>query len=203
MADFLFEYAKSGRAGCKKCQNKIEKDDLRVGHLVPSNFHDGKDTKWYHLDCATHFKFDCEAAGGFPKLHPDDQNRLRSLFPPGSASGSSSSNDEADLNCEYAKSSRSSCRQCHKTIVPGHLRIFYKDRDPEQMNERSKHLKIPFHHHVDCWFQTIEFNEEQLTSLPNFASLMPQDQRFLIRAARCGGPAECSFLESLSVLTDY
>jgi hypothetical protein len=30
-ADFILEYAKSGRAKCKKCKSPVNKDELRIG----------------------------------------------------------------------------------------------------------------------------------------------------------------------------
>lgn len=48
---YVAEYAKSGRAGCKLCKNKIDKDELRLGAMVQSAFHDGKQANWYHERC--------------------------------------------------------------------------------------------------------------------------------------------------------
>ena len=39
---FRAEYAKSGRAGCKKCKEKIEKGELRLAVMVQSPMFDGK-----------------------------------------------------------------------------------------------------------------------------------------------------------------
>lgn len=48
---YVAEYAKSGRASCKLCKNKIDKDELRMGAMVQSAFHDGKQAQWYHEKC--------------------------------------------------------------------------------------------------------------------------------------------------------
>ena len=46
---YTIEKAKSGRAACKKCKDKIGQGDLRIG--VHSKFDDKVMTKWYHLEC--------------------------------------------------------------------------------------------------------------------------------------------------------
>ena len=38
---FKIEYSKSNRAGCKGCGQKIEKDSLRLGRMMPSPHFDG------------------------------------------------------------------------------------------------------------------------------------------------------------------
>ena len=44
------ERAKSGRAKCRKCREKIEKDEYRFGREVSGEF--GDTLQWYHLKCA-------------------------------------------------------------------------------------------------------------------------------------------------------
>lgn len=44
-------YAPTGRAACKKCKDKIEKDSIRMGILMDSDHFSAKN--WYHLDCFT------------------------------------------------------------------------------------------------------------------------------------------------------
>mmetsp|Transcript_15082 Transcript_15082/g.24994 ORF Transcript_15082/g.24994 Transcript_15082/m.24994 type:complete len:411 (+) Transcript_15082:65-1297(+) len=52
MATYSVEPAKSGRASCKKCKSKIEKDDLRVGtHRVSAD--DIMMVTWNHATCFT------------------------------------------------------------------------------------------------------------------------------------------------------
>ena len=48
---FKVEYSKSGRAGCKKCKEKIDKDVVRVARMMKSRHHDGVDPNWFHFDC--------------------------------------------------------------------------------------------------------------------------------------------------------
>ena len=55
MADvrYCIEYAKTGRSGCKKCKQQIEKGVARIGKVAPNPFSDdGGDMKvWYHVKC--------------------------------------------------------------------------------------------------------------------------------------------------------
>lgn len=51
MATYQLEHAKSGRASCKKCKEKIEKRHLRVGIMTDVPGEEYKMTKWYHIEC--------------------------------------------------------------------------------------------------------------------------------------------------------
>ena len=48
---FTIEEAKSGRAGCKKCKEKICKGELRIGSHSEAD--DKTFTSWYHVECFT------------------------------------------------------------------------------------------------------------------------------------------------------
>ena len=49
---FVIEPAKTGRAGCKDCKDKIEKDAVRIGKVTSSPFSDdGNMVVWYHYNC--------------------------------------------------------------------------------------------------------------------------------------------------------
>ena len=50
---YCIEYAKTGRSGCKKCKQQIEKGVARIGKVAPNPFSDdGGDMKvWYHVKC--------------------------------------------------------------------------------------------------------------------------------------------------------
>ena len=55
MADtrFCTEYAKTGRSGCKKCKQNIEKGICRIGKITANPFSDdgGEMKQWYHVKC--------------------------------------------------------------------------------------------------------------------------------------------------------
>ena len=46
------EYASSGRAKCRGCDQKIAKGELRFGERQPNAFGDGEMTLWFHAPCA-------------------------------------------------------------------------------------------------------------------------------------------------------
>ncbi|CAG0920072.1 unnamed protein product [Notodromas monacha] len=48
---FCVEYANSGRAGCKKCKQKIDKGAMRIGKLAPNPFSEGLMKQWFHPQC--------------------------------------------------------------------------------------------------------------------------------------------------------
>uniref|UniRef100_A0A8C4HLR9 DNA ligase n=1 Tax=Dicentrarchus labrax TaxID=13489 RepID=A0A8C4HLR9_DICLA len=50
---FIVEYAKRGTAGCKKCKDKIPKEVVRIGKIVPNPFSEsaGEMKEWYHVKC--------------------------------------------------------------------------------------------------------------------------------------------------------
>lgn len=73
------EYAKSGRAGCKKCKKSISKDEFRLACMIMSPRHDGRDPLWYHFDCFFQTKFSpngVEEFANFEHLRFEDQKRL-------------------------------------------------------------------------------------------------------------------------------
>jgi hypothetical protein len=50
----VIEKAKTGRAKCRGCDRRIEKDEMRFGERVPNVFGDGETTLWFHLRCAAY-----------------------------------------------------------------------------------------------------------------------------------------------------
>lgn len=52
-ARYCVEYARSGRSGCKKCKQPIEKGVVRIGKITPNPFSDdgGEMKVWYHTQC--------------------------------------------------------------------------------------------------------------------------------------------------------
>lgn len=133
---FKAEYAKSGRAACKQCQGSISKDTLRLAKMVQSPFFDGKQPNWYHFGCfyknAT-IKSASEVSG-FGSLRWDDQEKIKKKMAggagedtpdgpaPSSRGGKKGSTSKrkttrGDLQVEYAKSNRSSCKGCNSQIA--------------------------------------------------------------------------------------
>ncbi|XP_076369720.1 DNA ligase 3 [Tachypleus tridentatus] len=50
---YCVDYAKRGTANCRKCKQKIEKEVLRIGKIVPNPFTDGEGEmkQWFHVPC--------------------------------------------------------------------------------------------------------------------------------------------------------
>ena len=53
LSEFQVDYAKSNRSKCKRCEEKINKDDLRVANMVDGAMKQmsGKIPAWHHVDC--------------------------------------------------------------------------------------------------------------------------------------------------------
>lgn len=89
--DFLVEYAKSSRATCKKCEEKIEKSTVRLGKLdydAETPYNAGPVPRWYHLECFVESRKKLEFFGeikkvkGFRELEEEDQKMLRKTIKP-------------------------------------------------------------------------------------------------------------------------
>ncbi|KJE92093.1 polymerase [Capsaspora owczarzaki ATCC 30864] len=72
--DFIAEYAKSNRSSCKQCQSTIDKDELRIGEMVQSPFHDGRIPVWRHVKC--HFAKGNRGLTAFAMIEGRDNLRL-------------------------------------------------------------------------------------------------------------------------------
>ncbi|XP_068246196.1 DNA ligase 3 [Palaemon carinicauda] len=90
---FCAEYDKRGAAKCKKCKEKIEKGQLRIGKIASNPFSEsGGDMKlWHHLECifetfkrarATTKKIDdpYDDIDGFADLESDDKKKINELI---------------------------------------------------------------------------------------------------------------------------
>ncbi|XP_062980205.1 poly [ADP-ribose] polymerase 1 [Elgaria multicarinata webbii] len=137
------EYAKSGRASCKKCGDNIAKDSLRLAIMVQSPMFDGKVPHWHHYTCfwkrarlVAHTDVD-----GFSELRWEDQEKIKKSIESGGAGtgkggdqegGGKSEKSLNDFAAEYAKSNRSTCKGCEQKIEKGQIRISKKMVHPEK-----------------------------------------------------------------------
>ena len=115
----VIEMAKSGRASCRKCRGKIEKDTLRFGLESDMQYGDEPSYRWYHLKCG---------AG----VDPFKLEKLLKTF-----SGDIPDRDDVDKAitagkkkvkppfpyAEVAPSGRSKCMQCDEKIEKGVIRV--------------------------------------------------------------------------------
>lgn len=194
------EYAKTGRAACKGCKQKIDQGTLRIAVMVQSAFHDGKQPNWHHEECF--FKKQRPTTysdiSNFNKLKHDDQVRIKAAIENNTGivlpddnkgkkgkgkkraaeSDATSNGALKDFRVEYAKSSRASCRRCEIKICKDEVRICKVVFDTEV---GSKYGGQPLWHHVRC------FNEERSNllyfaggeSLPGIKTLTKEDQKMV------------------------
>ena len=120
------EYASSGRAKCRGCDQKIAKGELRFGERQPNAFGDGEMTLWFHAPCAA-FKrpepyLEFLEPEDWGSLNDDDVATLKELEP------------TAEFGVRYrrvprvdaaspAPTGRARCRSCKELIEKGSWRI--------------------------------------------------------------------------------
>eukprot|EP00927_Polykrikos_kofoidii_P026473 TRINITY_DN23554_c0_g1_i1.p1 TRINITY_DN23554_c0_g1~~TRINITY_DN23554_c0_g1_i1.p1 ORF type:complete len:899 (-),score=181.94 TRINITY_DN23554_c0_g1_i1:334-3030(-) len=89
--DFKAEYAKSAQSTCKKCKDRIEKNDLRIGKMEPSDRFDGFYPVWHHWKCfvlAGLLPRSTSLIQGFSTLRAEDQKEIAKVVPAGGKGGS-------------------------------------------------------------------------------------------------------------------
>jgi hypothetical protein len=114
----VIEKAKSGRAKCRKCREKIEKDDFRFGHEVASDFGDA--LQWYHLKCAAQkvpIDFD-STLKEFGDEVPDREELEATI-----ANNRGKQKPTTFPYAELAPSARSGCLVCDQKIAKDEPRI--------------------------------------------------------------------------------
>uniref|UniRef100_A0AAQ5ZEU3 Poly [ADP-ribose] polymerase n=1 Tax=Amphiprion ocellaris TaxID=80972 RepID=A0AAQ5ZEU3_AMPOC len=164
------EYAKSGRASCKKCKENIAKDSLRMAIMVQSPMFDGKVPHWHHFSCFWQRAAAQSTAdiAGYSDLRWDDQEKVKKAIESGGATGGNQkggAKGEKTLNdfaVEYAKSNRSTCKGCEQKIEKDQIRVSKKTVDPEKPQ-----LGL-----IDRWYHTACFvsRREELVFRPEYSA---------------------------------
>jgi len=79
---YSVEYAKSNRAQCRSCGNKIDKNVLRFGVSTNDSDYGYSSCAWHHVDCLdlASNKFTADECSGLKGLKPADQQKVRSLL---------------------------------------------------------------------------------------------------------------------------
>ncbi|XP_067841290.1 poly [ADP-ribose] polymerase 1 [Heptranchias perlo] len=155
---FKAEYAKSGRASCKKCGESIAKDSLRLAIMVQSPMFDGKVPHWHHYACFWKRARVVSPGdlGGLSDLRWDDQEKIKKAIETGGAGGGKDGEKGgdgkgektlSDFAVEYAKSNRSTCKGCSKKIEKDTVRVSKKMIDPE----KPQLGMIDRWYHPDCF----------------------------------------------------
>ncbi|XP_018423552.1 PREDICTED: poly [ADP-ribose] polymerase 1 [Nanorana parkeri] len=188
-ADKLYraEYAKSGRASCKKCGDNIAKESLRLAIMVQSPMFDGKVPHWHHYSCfwkrarvISHGDID-----GFTELRWEDQEKIKKAIETGGASaGGDAKGGKADMTlndfaAEYAKSNRSTCKGCEQKIEKGQIRLSKKSLDVE----RPQLGMIDRWYHPDCFVSRREelgfLSMYSASQMKGFSILKAEDKEAL------------------------
>jgi poly [ADP-ribose] polymerase len=139
MAGDKIEAAKSGRAGCRGCKEKIGKGELRFGE-VDYTFDSEGSFKWYHLPCAAG-KLPAkliEALEGYEGEVPNKEELL--------ASAAKAKKGSAFPRAELAPSGRAACLGCGEKIKKGELRVAVE----REVDTGSFMAKRPGYLHPAC-----------------------------------------------------
>jgi hypothetical protein len=128
------EIAPSGRARCRGCGAKIDKDSLRFGEVLPRPSGDDEATSvfWFHPRCAAHRRPEkfaqllrqpaaTESAGVDPVELPPLPDRDRLLAE--ADAGIAQPRLARIAGAERASSGRARCRHCQAAIALGDWRI--------------------------------------------------------------------------------
>eukprot|EP00494_Astrolonche_serrata_P033092 UN33361 len=80
---FLVEYSRSSRAGCKGCREKIKKEVVRIGKTYEHATY-GTSTLWYHLKCFKIPRGDAlnsvDEIAGYTNLRIEDRRSIRAIL---------------------------------------------------------------------------------------------------------------------------
>ncbi|XP_053963564.1 poly [ADP-ribose] polymerase [Anastrepha ludens] len=124
LKDFGIEYAKSGRAACRGCEQKILKDQVRIRKTVYDTevgMKYGGQPLWHHVECFAQLRSELgwsekgDCLPGFQSLKKDDQSDVLKLLPaikleaglePKKAKIEQNSKEEEELDKEIEKQSK-------------------------------------------------------------------------------------------------
>ncbi|CRK91707.1 CLUMA_CG005353, isoform A [Clunio marinus] len=195
---YKIEYAKTGRAGCRKCKCKIDQGELRIAAMIQSFHHDGKDPHWFHSSCffEKHRPKTVDDIDHFESIRYEDQEIVRKnigklneiLLPETSSKKKGKAGKKRaaeniennivlkDFGIEYSRSSRAACVGCQNKIMVDDIRIKRTVYDTEV---GAKFGGQPLWHHLDC-FVSIRGDYGYYLggeSLPGFSDLSAPDRK--------------------------
>ncbi|KAM8847132.1 poly [ADP-ribose] polymerase 1 [Synchiropus picturatus] len=211
--DLLYraEYAKSGRASCKKCKENIAKDSLRMAIMVQSPMFDGKVPHWHHFSC-----FWLRAAAqstadiaGYSDLRWDDQEKVKKAIESGGAvagkgdqkGGAKGEKSLSDFAVEYAKSNRSTCKGCEQKIEKDQIRVSKKTVDPEKpqlgLIDRWYHTACFVSRREELAFKP-EYNGAQLKGFNNLRAEDKEELKKRLPAVKSEGKRKSEEMDSVA-----
>jgi hypothetical protein len=123
----IIEFAASGRAKCRGCDEKIAKGELRFGERLPNAFGEGEATLWFHLTCGAYKRPEpfLEALSGgeigeaISAVTDEDKDRLRTA----AGLGIEHRRLPRVAGADRAPTGRAKCRHCRVLIDKGEWRI--------------------------------------------------------------------------------
>jgi hypothetical protein len=129
----VIEHASTGRAKCRGCNQKIDKDTLRFGEKVPNAFGEGDTTLWFHLPCAAYKRpepfLELLDAGDAAAIARDGRREAAALVPVAKQGIEHRRLPRIDT-VEQAPTGRARCRSCRELIDKDSWRIglvFFED----------------------------------------------------------------------------
>lgn len=160
------EVAKSGRAKCRGCNEKIEKAALRYGHFDDT----WESYKWYHLPCAAAFN-----PAAFKEAVEEYEGEIDNLDEILEKSKTASRKNTFP-RAEPAPSGRASCLQCEEKIGKGDLRVVI-EREVEGFGKRPGYL------HPGCAAEFMELDAGALLETLLMNSGLEDDQNAALSEA--------------------
>uniref|UniRef100_A0A0N4ZTJ2 PARP-type domain-containing protein n=1 Tax=Parastrongyloides trichosuri TaxID=131310 RepID=A0A0N4ZTJ2_PARTI len=157
---FAVEYAKTGRATCKHCNSKIDKDELKLCTRFPSPFFDGYQEQGFHFNCffnrASKVKLFIHNFKGFDWINEKDQNRIKEKI----AEVIEDAGGMEEILKEYVPSviigkRAAKCAECKEPMEKDEMRISCKNQNfhPACYKDSSKRFfkgsSIEIHHYND------------------------------------------------------
>nr|XP_010924786.1 polynucleotide 3'-phosphatase ZDP isoform X2 [Elaeis guineensis] len=178
------EYAKSGRSSCKNCGKAIAAGSLRDHPLaVAEEILGFSSLKSFDLDALRKLEATASSEQTVNELGKTDWDATEELEEKGSKKRKLSSTDEAGneeftkrnspvvahkVVAEYAKSNRSSCKNCRNVIAAGSLRLGSSSKDPRGFD-------LVKWYHLDC-FPSQSHLLIAVEEITGFSSLKNSDQ---------------------------
>lgn len=133
---FCCDYAKSNRAICRGCQQKIAKDTLRLAIMLPSTTFDSLVPNWYHSACffIEHMPKTVKDITNYNSLRWDDKKQITNVIERGvpmydeemakeAVAALESKATAGNYSILYCKRAISDCQICKEKITKNQIQI--------------------------------------------------------------------------------
>ncbi|RZF40692.1 hypothetical protein LSTR_LSTR007983 [Laodelphax striatellus] len=191
LKDFLVEYAKSSRATCKGCDEKIVKEEVRISKKeYESNEAKrfGGIPQWHHPECFTKLRAELaffvsgDQLPGFDTLKDDDKNMIKKLLPKIDVKKEDTVDGEAPAKKAKVEKTEATVDEA---ALKKQSQLLFKNRDLLKMVSEEKKRFLQ---------DLLEFNNQQIPTgvdrmLDRLADLMS-----------FGVPAACTKCKSTNLL---